>query len=140
MKIGVLPVIALASTMLLTSTPLSNAASKCLKVSSYLPKQILSGNESSTGKLTFVKASAIKSPDFSKVYFVAIRFKARGEGAQTGVWATNALPQRVGDNQGILMAVDGFAQQFTVWPDGDRSQAQISKADPSVLGARNCLR
>jgi len=116
-------------------------ATSCLKITNWYPKQILSGSESGTGKLTLVSAAAVRSPDFKNVYFVAIKFKAAGVGSQVGVWAISGkLPQKAGDLAGLTLSVNPLAQQFTVWPDGNRTQAQIAINDRSVGAATKCLK
>jgi hypothetical protein len=112
----------------------SKPASKCVAVGTGLGKSIISGAESGTGA-KFVQASAVKSPDFDKVYFIAVEFSATGVDNQVGVFASNSLK----DGGGVVMAVDGLAQQFTVWPDADKTKAAISAADPSVDTAKACL-
>ena len=125
---------------LLSSSPSSNAAG-CLSISKWYPNQLLSGNESGTGKLSFVSASAVKSPDFKSVYFVAVKFKAKGVGNQVGVWAISGkLPQKAGDISGLTLSANTIAQQFTVWPDGNKSQAQIAINDRSISAATKCLK
>lgn len=118
----------------------SVAASNCLKIKKWYPKQVLKANEQGTGKLRFVAAKAVKSPDFQNVYFVAIKFKATGISPTTGVWAVSGgLPQKPGDLKGLTLAIDATAQLFTTWGKGDATSARISKADPSVSAARACL-
>jgi hypothetical protein len=118
----------------------ANAAS-CLSISKWYPSELLSGNESGTGKLKFVSAKAVKSPDFKNVYFVAVKFKAAGVGNQIGVWAVSGkLPQKPGDLAGLSLSANTIAQQFTVWPDGNRTQAQISTNDRSISAAIKCLK
>jgi hypothetical protein len=124
----------------LSISPVSNAAG-CLSISKWYPNEILSGNESGTGKLTFVSASAVKSPDFKNVYFVAVKFKAKGVGNQIGVWAVNGkLPQKAADLSGLTLSANSIAQRFTVWPDGNRTQAQIATNDRSISVAIKCLK
>lgn len=109
-------------------------ADNCLKVSAAMAEAIGSGEESGVGMKPGVIA-AVKSPDFAKVYFIAMKFGASGIDDQVGVWASNSVKP----GGGILMSVDGFAQQFTVWPNADGTDAAISKADPSVAAAKACL-
>ena len=124
----------------LMPSPVTNAAS-CLKITKWFPGEVLSGNEDSTGKLTFVSAAAVKSPDFKNVHFVAVKFKAAGVGNQVGVWAISGkLPQKPGDVSGLILSANAIAQQFTVWPDGNKSQAQIALNDRSIKAATKCLK
>lgn len=111
----------------------SSSSASCLDVPSSLTSAIAAGASTGSG-LTPIKASAVKSPDFSQVYFVAMKFSATGVGDSTGVWATNSL-----DGTGSIMAVDGFAKQFTTWVDASTTQAAIQAGDPSVAAAERCL-
>ncbi len=97
-------------------------------------KMIASKSAPNTG-LQPVRAEAVKSPDFSDVYFVAMEFSATGVPNQVGVWALGGsltMPS-------ALYSVDGFANKFTSWIDGADTQAGISSTDPSVDAARACL-
>lgn len=138
MKKTLLIVLLLLSILVPVSS--SNAA-RCLSITKWYPNQILSGNESGTGKLSFVSAAAVKSPDFQSVFFVAVKFKATGVGNQVGVWAISGkLPQKASDLSGLTLAANATAQRFTVWPDGNRSQAQIALNDKSIKAASKCLK
>lgn len=96
-------------------------------------RQILTMQErGATG--TLVKAAAVKSPDFEKVYFVAVEFALPGVDNPRAVFATNDL----GDD-GIIFAVDGIAKEFTTWIDGDSIRDPITVTDPSVNAALSCL-
>jgi len=119
----------------------AKAAVNCLAIKNWYPTEILSGNESGTGKLTLVSAAAVRSSDFKNVYFVAVKFKATGVGNQTGVWAVNGtLPQKAGDLSGLTLAINPIAQQFTVWPKGNKTNAKIAVNDRSVADAIKCLK
>jgi len=125
---------------ILMPVPVANA-SGCLAITKWFPGELLSGNEKSTGKLTFVSAAAVKSPDFKNVHFIAVKFKAAGVGNQVGVWALSGkLPQKAGDVSGLILSANAIAQQFTVWPDGNKSQAQIALNDRSIKAATKCLK
>lgn len=104
---------------------------ECLKVPTDLAKAMASG----VTKTKVTRATAVKSPDFKNLYFVAVQFTAEGIDKQTGVWASNAL--QAGD--GVILAVDGIAQQFSDWPHGNETDADISPADSSVATATDCL-
>ena len=99
-----------------------------------LAAAIIDGEEEGAG-LAPVASAAVLSPDFEQVYFIAVEFSATGVDNQVGVWASNSLEP----GGGIIMAVDGMAQEFTVWPDADSTDAAISPADPSVESAKACL-
>jgi hypothetical protein len=105
---------------------------ECVAIPSVVLADIASGEESGVG-MTPVVGYAVKSPDFSNVYFLAIQFSAAGIDDQIGVWARNGI------DSGIIMAVDSIAQNFTVWPDADGTDAAIASNDPSVSSAKSCL-
>lgn len=106
---------------------------RCEKAAA-IGKAIATGAQDGTG-LEYVDAAAVKSEDFDEVYFVAMRFSATGVDDQTGVWATNSLKP----GGGLIMSVDGFAKEFTVWPDGGETDAQLSTADDGAEEAVACL-
>jgi hypothetical protein len=108
------------------------ATAACLPASTELLAQIQT--QADPG-VQLLRGAAWKSPDFANVYFVAATFSATGVANQTGVWAAGGLT-----DPSAIMAVDGFAQQFTSWPDGDSSDAKISAADPGVDRAIACLK
>ncbi len=121
------------STVLATTTT-SEIATKveCISIPSNVLADIASGEEAGVGMIPVV-GYAVKSPDFSNVYFLAIQFSATGVQDQIGVWARNGI------DSGIIMSVDSIAQNFTVWPDADGTGAAISRNDPSVESAKSCL-
>lgn len=99
-----------------------------------MARAITSGPEDGTDMKARAVA-AVQSPDSENVYFIAMTFSATGVEDQTGVWASNGL--KSGD--GLILAMDGIAKQFTFWPDADSTDAAISGADPSVEQATACL-
>jgi hypothetical protein len=105
---------------------------QCIAIPSVVLADIASGEESGVGMIPVV-GYAVKSPDFSNVYFLAIQFSATGIDDQIGVWARNGI------DSGIIMSVDSIAQNFTVWPDADGTDAAIASNDPSVSSAKPCL-
>jgi hypothetical protein len=115
-----------------TSTYVSPAIAQCIPIPPNVLADIASGEESGVGMVP-VDGYAIKSPDFSNVYFLAIRFSATGVDDQIGVWARNGI------DSGIIMSVDSIAQNFTVWPDADSTDAAIAPNDPSVKLSKSCL-
>lgn len=99
-----------------------------------LLEAIASGEESGVG-MKAVRGVAVKSRDFANVYMVAMEFSATGIPNQVGVWATNSLTA----GEGLIMAVDGMAKQFTVWPDADETDAGITIMDDGVEEAKVAL-
>lgn len=107
-------------------------SSDCEEPTPALLRAIEEGNESVAFKLG--NAAAYLSPDYKQVYFVAAEMSGPGlEDGDVGVWATTNL------ETGPILAVDGFARQFSVWPDSDQGQMDIGAADPGVGKAKDCL-
>jgi hypothetical protein len=106
----------------------------CLTVDASMADAIVSGAQDGTG-MKAVEAAAVKSPDFENVYFIAVKFSATGVDDQVGVWASNSLTP----GGGLILSASSMAKQFTDWPDGATTDAQISAADPSIAAAEACL-
>lgn len=105
---------------------------ECTQAPQALLDRIATGALDGTGVVPLT-GQVYLSPDYGKVYFVAMRFTATGVEDQTGVWATNGL------DSGITMSVDGFAKEFTDWPDSATTDAAIASTDPAVAVAIGCL-
>jgi hypothetical protein len=121
-------------TVTLPAAP-SQASPTCIPVSSAMGQSIMSKATPGSGA-RFTKAVAVKSPDFSRVYFIALQFSAGDVENQVAVFASSELTP-VG---APIMAVDAVAQQVTDWPDADKSKAAISKSDPYAMAAKACLK
>lgn len=104
----------------------------CIDVPAVVQESLAGGSNEWT--MTPLGAAAVNSPDFTgDAYFVAMRYEVDGE-QNVGVWLATNL-----DGEGPYLAVDGFAKQFTDWPDADKGQFDVSPADPAGKRARNCL-
>lgn len=82
-------------------------------------------------------AWAVRSTEFERVYVVAARIYGAGipaEGAGPGVWAISGDP----DAPGLVLAVDGFAKQFTSYPDASQTDARITMATDGASAAQTC--
>lgn len=108
-------------------------AVQCLPVAQATLDAIAEGAESDVGTITLSGGQAVKSPDHANVYLIAAHMSAAGVN-EVGVWASNSLAP----GGGLVMAADGIAKQFTVWPDADKTDAQISSADKAVGQAEDC--
>ena len=113
----------------------SNLATSCIPVETEMGRSLISKATAGSG-LQYVRAAAVKSPAFARVYFIAVEFSVPGGSNQVAVFATSALTP-IG---APVFAVDDVAQQVTTWPHGDTSKAVISKADPYVAAAKACLK
>jgi len=89
-----------------------------------------------TGGGTLRNAKAVRSKDFEKVWMVAADIQGSGmEGSEDiGVWATNSL-----QGDGLVFAIDGFAQEFSDWGHGDTTDANITQAADGVQEAKDCV-
>jgi hypothetical protein len=87
-------------------------------------------------RLVPVAIAGYLSPQYKHLYFIAMRFKIVGAGTVTGVWASPSIHP----GGGLVLAVDEFAQTFTVFPDADKTAAHISPVEAGVDKARSCLR
>ncbi len=111
------------------------ATDRCLAVKPKLLEVIASAPEPGVGKLTFRGGAAVRSKDFTEAYMIAARFSAPGVDDETAVWSSNSLEP----GKGLMLSVDGFAKQFTVWPDADKTKAEIDQSTDGVEEARACL-
>lgn len=112
----------------------ASASEACERVPASLAAQLVDDHAVSGTGVSAGPAVAVRSPDFERVYFVAVDMAIPGTDGGVGVWAVNDL-----SSPSSVFAVDGMAQQFTTWPDGDASAAAIDVADPSVETATECL-
>lgn len=75
-----------------------------------------------------VAAAALPVPN-AESYVVAMTFSITGQDDQIGVWETTSL-----DGTGGLRGVDGFAHEFTDWPE-----SALTVADDVVEDVKGCL-
>jgi len=74
---------------------------------------------------TASNAYAIKSNDFEKVYFVACNLSGPGVSEAVAVWSIS------GDSNapGMILCANHIAKEFSVYPLGSDTKANISMAD-----------
>ena len=110
------------------------APADCLDVPADVQQTIAEGANETT--ITPVAASAVKSPTEDGLYLVAMSFTLPDtEDPQTGVWATHGLDAA---SAGPIYAVDGFAHEFTVWPNTVNGH-DLSVTEPGADEAKACL-
>lgn len=86
---------------------------------------------------TIRRGAAVRSGAHSNAYFVAAEIDGpdlEGDG-DIGIWITNKLHPPLG----MILAVDGIAKEFSVYPDAERSDAQATIFDPGARESRGCL-
>lgn len=115
-----------------SAAPSSSAPVKCLDVDADAQRAIADGAKS--GTLTPVAAKAVRAPQRSNAYIVAMKFND-GNGEMTGVWMTSGLSAA---DVGLLMSVDGYAHQFTNWPNTVNGET-LNVQEPGVSDAKSCL-
>jgi hypothetical protein len=112
-----------------SSTGRSFPSVRCVSVSGAMLDAIATGLTAS-GDASLVDGRAVRSTDFSSVYFVAARIRGPGMGDDTvGIWATNDL-----QDDGPFFAVDGYAHEFSDW--GRRTD--VSQFDDGAQEAKAC--
>lgn len=111
----------------------ATAAVDCLTVPHEVVKAIGDGAPEGSGFVAQRAAAVLGTGN--EIYFVAMRFDANGETDMTGVWATTSIG--VGEASSVI-SVDGFAKQFTNWPDAEVA-FEVSPAHPSAEEAAGCL-
>lgn len=100
--------------------------SECKAVPAALGRQIASKGDG----VSWVEGRAVRSAEHERVFYIAGKLSV-GPDEIVGVWATNdLLPGRASS----ILAVDGFASQFTSWPSGD-----LSVTDDGAEKAKGCL-
>jgi len=102
------------------------------------PKALVQAIESGltvTGGGGLRRGWMVRSRDFEKVYFVAaVIADATGAKQGIGLWATD----RGYREYGTIFAVNGFANEFSDWGDGGKTDAQFSQFDDGATEAESC--
>ena len=113
------------------STPSSD---RCLAVSAKKLKNIATGLTIGGGG-TLTNGFAVKSNDYEEVWFIAalIDGPSMGKGV-VGIWASNRLEA----NDGLIFAIDGFAEEFSDWGVGSTTDANITQNDDGAQEAAQC--
>lgn len=119
-----------------TTTPAATKAKPfCQKASRKLLAAIGAGLQVDGGAGHLKRGSVVKSGDFSKVYIVAAEIDGpglKGDG-DVGVWATNSTTA-----DGLILAVDSAAKEFSDWGDADKTEAAIDQSADGVSEAEAC--
>ncbi len=117
-------------------SPQTASDAKCERASRELLDAIGTGLEVGGGG-ELRRGYIVRSGDFEKVYMVAADIQGPGleGGDDIGVWATNS--KQAGG--GIIMAVNGVAQEFSDWGDADKTDAAIDQSADGVDQAIACV-
>jgi hypothetical protein len=121
-----------------SSTPAPSAsapsADRCVAVSAKKLKNIATGlTVGGGGSLT--NGFAVKSNDYAEVWFIAAVIDGPGMGnGVVGIWASNRLEA----NDGLIFAIDAFAEEFSDWGVGSTTDANITQSDDGAQEAAQC--
>lgn len=120
-----------APTVVNTATP-----SRCVPASERQIEVIREGIKDVDKNNDIKSAWAVKSEDFEDVWMVAAKIYGTGmeEGTGPGVWAISGDP----DKPGMTLSVDGFAKEFSSWPDGSKTSAKVGANNDGVDDAKLC--
>ncbi len=112
------------------------AAERCLPVPSSMA-QVLADSLTVQGGGSISATAAVRSEDFDNIYFISAEIDGPGmEGTgDVGVWSSNRLE----GGQGMIFAVNGIANEFSVFPSGPDSSANITMSDDGAQEAASCL-
>jgi hypothetical protein len=117
-----------------TPTQKTFVSEGCLAISEDLLESISLGMDGApTGK-----AAGFVASDYRDIKFVAVEFVLDGvAGPQVAVFATN--DSELSDNKldGLILAADGFAREFSTW--GDAIDTEFSIADAGAMESKDCL-
>jgi len=107
----------------------------CERASRKLLDAIATGLEVSGGGGRLTRGYVVKSGEFARVYMVAAEIDGPGlqDDGDVGVWATNSKTP-----DGMIFAIDGAAQEFSDWGDGDKTDAAIDQSADGVSRAKDC--
>lgn len=116
---------------------------RCIAVDPLVVDAIESGIKPETDA-TLHNVWAVRSDDFELVWFVAGDLEGPGLEAKDdiAIFATNMLGEdgTYDGLGGMVLAVGGFATEFSVWPDGGKTDAEMSIFDDGAELAEDCAR
>lgn len=110
----------------------------CRAVSELNKQSIVEGLKSKyKNKLRIGHAMAVRSDDFSRMYFLAAKVlpSVDGENSPIGVWVTN----RAQEPASLMLAMPGIAKDVTVYPDATRTKMEASRYSSGYREALRCL-
>jgi hypothetical protein len=113
-------------------------ASRCQPASTAQITAIRAGVKGIQASNDVRAAFAVRSNDFDRVYMVSAKIYGPGmeNGTGPGIWAISGDP----NNPGLTLAVDGFAHQFSDYPEASKTQAAITQSADGVDAARVCAK
>lgn len=109
---------------------------QCTNVSVDMVKIINDGFPEEGYTLHTNTARAVKSSDFKKLYFIAAQVTGPRlpPPGHIGIWASNSLQA----GEGMILSVNWLANDYSVWPNGEQSEAKISISDHGIRESETC--
>jgi hypothetical protein len=108
-------------------------AAECLTPAPEVAEAIAEGANATA--ITPTGSAAVRAPDRADAYLVAMTFTVAGvDEDQTGVWMVASIE----GNPAPIAAVDGFAQEFTDWPDTINGE-ELAVTEAGADDAKACL-
>lgn len=119
-----------------THTLQPTQSSRCLPASPQQMEYIRAGIQGVQQSNDVLPGFAVRSNDYERAWFVAAEITGPGiEPKQAiGLWAINGEL----DEPGIILSVNGFALEFTEYPDGSQTDAQLSVFDDGAQEVLQC--
>lgn len=119
-----------------TQPIIPTGTSRCVPASAQQMEYIRSGIKGIQQSNDVLQGFAVLSNDYERVWFVAaeITGPAIQPKQAIGLWAINGEL----DAPGIILSVNGFAQEFTPYPDGTTTDAQTSQFDDGAQEVLAC--
>jgi len=132
---GTLPTQEVVSTL---PSSTQEIATRCVKASEAQLGIIQDGIKDVDNNNYVMSAWAVKSNDFNNVWMVAALIYGSGmeDGVGPGVWAIS------GDfeSPGLILSVNGFAKEFSLYQDASQTDAQIMGYEDGVEDAIECAK
>lgn len=79
-------------------------------------------------------AKAVRAAERKNAYFVSAEIVGPGLEGTVGTWLSNDLRE-----PGMILAVNETAVEFSVWPDGERTDAAVSMAEAGARESQECI-
>ena len=144
--VGILP--SRTPNTMTTSTPLPQpspastilpptSTSRCIPASAQQITGILSSIKNINSSNDLKTVWTVKSNSFKNIWFVSALIYGPGmaDGKGPGVWAVSGDPA----NPGTILSVDGFAKQFTEFPDAAKTTTAITMNDDGAQQSADCV-
>lgn len=116
----------------------TTVASRCVPASAQQLERVQAGVTGLDARNEVREAWAVESKDFANVWMVAALIYGPGaeNGVGPGVWAVSGDP----DKTGLTLAVDGFAKEFSDYPDASKTDAAIDGNEDGIVEAKACVK